>query len=200
MACTRARWCQRNLFPLQTTPVLTLGRCVLSKVCLLISAQQALCLGLGSWSSGQLLVEAHHLLHADGIRGCANGLGSKLVTALIFIEHTARRIWRGRVVLWKCAGARRGWRNGLGASGPSRKFIRRSYIGRRNLRGIVSNCLRCAAGRRRHTFGGIRVERPRFCMKLILAATTQSDSIEQVLRRRIGQGDSRVLARWSEVR
>lgn len=54
----------------------TLGGGVLAEVGLLVTAEEALGLGLGSRAAGELLVEADDLLHADGIGGGTNGLGS----------------------------------------------------------------------------------------------------------------------------
>jgi hypothetical protein len=47
---------------------------LLAHVLLLVAAEEALAVGLGSWATGQLLVEAHNLLHADGIGRGADGL------------------------------------------------------------------------------------------------------------------------------
>lgn len=54
--------------------VCTLRRGVLAKVLLLVLAEDALGLDLGGGTSGEFLVEADDTLHADSIRGGANGL------------------------------------------------------------------------------------------------------------------------------
>jgi hypothetical protein len=55
---------------------------------------------------------------------------------------------------------------------------RRAHIGRGNLYVSVSNWRIATDRRGRRTLGGIRVERPRFCMKLILTAAGQLASID----------------------
>jgi hypothetical protein len=47
---------------------------VLAHVSLLVAGEQSLGLDLGSGATGKLLVEAHDLLHADGVGGRADGL------------------------------------------------------------------------------------------------------------------------------
>jgi hypothetical protein len=74
MAWTRAIASVNAACLLIIPAVLTHGGGLLAKVRLLVPAHEALCLRLGSRSAGELLVEAHDLLHAHGIGGRANGL------------------------------------------------------------------------------------------------------------------------------
>lgn len=85
-SCTGSVWCShahvacsRTMllsFPLRPG-VLTPSRWVLAHVLLLVASEKTLGLGLGSWATGQLLVEAHDLLHADSIGGGADSLFCK---------------------------------------------------------------------------------------------------------------------------
>ena len=114
-----------------------------------IASEKALGLGLGSWATGQLLVEAHNLLHADGIGRGANSLTkcqSCFWTALIgkFRAIPGMR-WalRSSYTVRGCVCGECELEDARKQLGSLQKdvflgFQGESYVGRSNLRAIVS--------------------------------------------------------------
>jgi len=77
-----------RLLSAELSDIRTSCRCVLAHVLLLVAAEETLALRLGGWATGKLLVEAHHLLHADRIGGGPDDLGcvSACIMHDVFVE------------------------------------------------------------------------------------------------------------------
>jgi hypothetical protein len=78
---------QYNPISLLFLVLLTLGGGILAKVGLLVTSEEALGLGLGSWAAGELRVEVHDLLHAHGIGRGADSLDSMSAKAQTPLAH-----------------------------------------------------------------------------------------------------------------
>ena len=74
LICHDLRFGSQLLSSQAATDVLTPSGWVLAHVLLCVASEKTLGLRLGSWATGQLLVEVDDLLHADGIGGRADGL------------------------------------------------------------------------------------------------------------------------------
>lgn len=139
------------------------------KVLGLVPSQKTLSLDGGSRASGQFLVEAHNTLHADGIGGGANCLEESISIPLpcaLFVFQSVGEL-RGRrnsrIIANAIAGQLR-----LGEGGHVQ-------LAKQPIYHSSASCTIFAIVVREgteHTLGGMRVESPRFAMKLILAGWT----------------------------
>jgi hypothetical protein len=75
----------------------THSRGLVAKVLRAVATPETLGLALGSSSTGELLVEAHNLLHANSILGGADAL---YVVSMFSSEFSAESRWLAEVSMW----------------------------------------------------------------------------------------------------
>lgn len=142
-----------------------------------------------SGAAGELLVEAHDALHADGILSTADGLFTirQSMPAHELVEYAASQSRICRLFL------RDRCRSAIGGpSGAAWESGRETHSRRSDLGGSVSDGPEGNSTEER-TLGGTRVERPRLAMKLI---STGLGSVSIGIRRQRGGNWAASVIHW----